>query len=903
MPDWKELIRAQLASLRLAPPREAEIAEELAQHAEDRYRELLSGGTSEDEARRMALEEISQPALLRRELRTVERTNAPEPVVWGPGLLRDLRYGLRSLRKSPAWALLVIAVLAVGIGANVSMFTVIDAAFLRPLRFPEPERLVQIQESGQAGPAHPIPVAYPDYEDWEKQSRSFESMGILGVFPETLKRRGGNERVQVGYLTPGLFRAYGLKPALGRFLLPSDNRPDAPLAALLSHRFWQSHFGGTPDVIGRTLIVDDRVWSIVGVMPAYQWHQQADLFAPMTFAHTKWGLNTREQHSNCSVTARLKPGVTVEQARAEMNLIASRLAKQYPGSNASIGALVVPLREYVGGGTRQPALLLFGAVGLLLLIACANAAGLLLARAATRQREIAIRTALGAGRGRLVRQLLIETSLLALAGAAAGVALAAAGVAGLERIFPNTESLGGIGIDARVLVFAVLAAAAAALLSGLAPAIQCTRASVADALKSGGRGARGGVRLHTRKILVVSQVALAVVLSIGAGLLMRSFFTALQSDVGFRTERLVAASILPADSKDFDLSSTPRLLHEVCERLSAIPGVEAAGAIDNLQFSNPDSWANFYRDDRPLPQPGKEFNAMKSAATPDYFRAMGIPLIRGRLFSPADGQMPPTKRDMASIIAYARSVEFVAVINETMARRFWPGEDPVGKVFRFGPISLKGPRVRIVGVVGDARQFGLDQPVLPQYFFSADAFPLFEARLVVRTASDAPSLAAVIRSVVAECDPNAVVTNVESMESLVDRSLARRQNNMTLLGLFSGVALLLAALGLYATMAYVVAQRTQEIGVRMALGAAASDVRRMVVKEGALLAGVGVVIGVVAALAGARVVSSMLYGVTTTDSAAYAGSAALLVFIMLVASYVPAWRASRVDPLTALHVE
>jgi predicted permease len=902
MPDWKGLIRRQLKSLRLAPAREAEIAEELAQHAEDRYRELLSGGASEAEACRMAAEEISSHKMLARELRTVERTNAPEPAVWGESLFRDVRYGIRSLSKSPAWTLVVIAVLGIGIGANVAMFTVVDAAFLRPLGLPEPERLVQIQESPPEGGLWS--VSYPNFVDWRQQSRSFESMGIAGVFPESLKRAGGNERIRMAYVSPGFDSTFGVKPALGRSLTADDDRAGAPPAALLSYSFWRSHFGGDAGVIGRTLIVDDRVWTIAGVMAPFNWQRTADIYAPIVFAQDKWGLNLREDRSNTGVTARLKPGVTIEQARAEMKLIAARLAKQYPGANGGVTAVVIPLREYIGGGIRQPVLLMFGAVGLLLLVACANVAGLLLARAAVRQREMAIRIALGAGRFRLVRQLLTESLLLALAGAVIGVAVAQVSFAGLQRIFPAVENLGGIGIDVRVLAFAVLAAAVTAVLFGLAPAVQFTRPYMVDAIKAGGRGARGGaIRLHTRKVLVVSQVALAVVLSVGAGLLIRSLLAVLQTDPGFRPEHVVVAPILPQDSKDADLARNSQLLRDVTERLAAVPGVEAVGAIDALPFSNPYSSANFYRDDRPVPPPGQIPNALKAAATPGYFRAMGIPLLQGRLFTAADGQMPPLKRDIASLLAYARSVEMVAVINETMARRFWPGEDPVGKYFRFGPPSIQGPRVKILGVVGDARQYGLDQPVQPQYFFSADQFPVFDARLVLRTRGDVTGLASTIRSAVAEYQPDAVVTQVEPMETLIGRSLTRRQDNVTLLGLFSGIALLLATLGLYATMAYIVAQRTQEIGVRMALGAAGSDVRMMVVREGALLAGAGVVIGLVAAVAGARVVSSMLYGITATDTLTYAGSASVLVLAMLVASYIPAWRASRVDPLVALRFE
>lgn len=817
-------------------------------------------------------------------------------------LLRDVHYGLRSLRGSLGLTLVIVTVLGIGIGANVAMFTVVDAAFLRPLSLPDPDRLVQIQESPPSGGF--MPVAYPNFVDWEKQARSFESMGIAGVFEETLKRTGGNERIPVAYVSPGLHRAYRVQPIAGRLITAADDRTGAPPVALLAYRFWQTHFAGDRSVIGRTLILDDQVWTVAGVVAPFQWDRYADVFVPIAFGQNKWGLGLREQHSRTGVIARLKADVSVAQARAEMKVIAARLATQYPGSNGGNSAMVTPLREYIGGNMRGAALLMFGAVGLVLLVACANVAGLLLARAAVRRREIAIRTALGASRAQLIRQLLTESVLLALGGAAAGVAAARAGLAALLRIFPAAENLGGIGLDGRVLAFAVLAAALTAILFGLAPALQLTRADVTEAIKAGGRGSRGGgLRVQSRKMLVVTQVALAAVLSIGAGLLMRSLLEVLKTDPGFRPERVVTAPLVPADRKDSDLSRNSRLLGEVAERLAGVPGVEAAGAVTVLPFSNSESWGQFYRTDQPVPEPGRLPNAMQAAATPGYFRAMGIPLLRGRLFTASDGRMPPLKRDFSSVLAYLQSAELVAVINQTMARRFWPGEDPVGKSFRFGPPSLNGPRVTIVGIVGDARQLALDRPVEPQYFFSADQFPVLEARLVVRTIQDVSAVAGAMRSIVAQCQPNAVVTKVEEMETLIGRSITGRQNQALLLGLFSIISLLLASLGLYATMAYIVAQRTQEIGVRMALGAAASDVRTMVVREGVTLAGAGVAIGLVAALAGARVVASMLYGIKSTDAATYAGSAALLIATMLAASYVPAWRASRVDPLTALRCE
>lgn len=817
-------------------------------------------------------------------------------------LYRDVRHGLRGLRGSLGLTLVIVAVLGIGIGANVAMFTVVDAAFLRPLRFPDPDRLVQIQEARPLGGL--IPVAYPNFVDWEKQARSFESMGIAGVFEETMRRTGGNERIPVAYVSPGFHRAYGVQAFAGRLMTPADDRAGAAPVALLAYGFWQTHFGGDRDVIGRTVVLDDQAWTIAGVVVPFQWTRSADVFVPIAFGQDKWGLRLREQHSNTGVIARLKPQVSVAQARAEMKVIAARLAKQYPGSNGDNSATVTPLREYIGGNMRGAALFMFGAVGLVLLVACANVAGLLLARAAVRKREIAIRAALGASRGQLIRQLLIESVLLALGGAAVGVAAARAGVAVLLRIFPAAENLGGIGLDERVLAFAVLAAALTAILFGLAPALQLTRADVTEAIKAGGRASRGsGVRLQSRKVLVVSQVAVAVVLSVGAGLLTRSLFEVLKTDPGFRPEGVVTARMVPADRKDSDLSRNSRLLAEVSERLAGTPGVEAAGAVTVLPFSGSEAWGQFYRTDRPVPAPGGLPNAMQAAATPGYFRAMGIPLLRGRLFTASDGRMPPLKRDFRSVLAYLQSAKLVAVINQTMARRFWPGEDPVGKSFRFGPPSLNGPRVTILGVVGDARQLGLDRPVEPQYFFSADQFLVLDARLVVRTTQDLSAVASTMRSIVTQCQPDAVVTKVEPMEALIGRSVAGRQNHALLLGLFSVISLVLASLGLYATMAYIVAQRTQEIGVRMALGAAASEVRMMVVREGVTLAGAGVAIGLLAAMAGARLVASMLYGVKSTDAATYAGSAALLIATTLAASYVPAWRASQVDPLAALRCE
>ena len=901
MPDWNELVRRRLAGLNRAFERDEQIVEELAQHAEDRFRELCAGGVAEGDAQRMALDETTDGAALGRELRAVESPAPPERSSWRWRPLQDVRYGLRTLGKAQSLTAVIVAVLALGIGANAAMFSVLDAMFLRPLRYPEPERLVRIVETPPSG--GDMPVAYPDFLDWAAGSRSFASMGIRGSQPQALRGPEGSERVRVAYVSAGYHETLGVAPEMGRGISADDDRAGAPPMAVLSHTFWMSHFGGDRGVIGRTVTVDDQALTIAGVMSAYSLEQGADLFVPITSGGDKWGYNMRENHSGTGVVARLRAGASVEEARTEMKLIAGRLAKAYPGSNGGVGADVIPLRDYLGGEMRQSAVLMAGAVALLLAIACANVAGLLIARAATRQREMAIRIAMGASRPQLVLQLLTESLLLALGGAALGLGAAWAGIAALPRFFPAVVSLGGIGLDWRVTAFSVLAAGLTAVAFGLAPALQFTRPDIVDAIKAGGRGSRASVmRQGTRRALVVGQVALAAMLVTGAGLLMRSLILARGTSTGFDPSRVAAAQIVAPDRKDADLANNLKLIRDVIERMSAVPGVEAAGAVDNLPFDNPDSFGNFYRDDRPAPAPDQLPSAAKATATAGYFRVMGIPLIKGRFFEESDGRMPPVKRDIPSVLAYLRSVELVAVINETMARRYWPGEDPLGKTFRFGPPSLQGPRVRIIGVAGDARQFGLDRPAEPQYFFFANQFPQLDVRLVVKTSRETPGLAGLIRRAVAEAQPAAVVTSVQPMDALIGKTLGRRRNQLGMLGLFSGIALLLAALGLYATMAFIVAQRTQEIGVRMALGAAASQVRLMVVREAAAMAGIGLAIGLAAAWAAKRAIASMLYGVTGADLLTYAGAALVLLLAMLAASYAPARRASRVDPMVALRL-
>lgn len=813
--------------------------------------------------------------------------------------MHDFQYAFRVLRKSHAFTSIAILALALGIGANAAIFSVVNALFLRPLPYPDAGRLVQLHESLNGSS---IPVSYPNYADWRKQVDVFEDMASDATFSATM---GGAtpQRIDIGYVSSGFFSILRLKPALGRDFTTDDDRPGAAPVVLLTDRIWRSRFNGDAAVLGRPVSIDKRPYTVIGILPAgFHFHRSADLYIPITDALERQFLSMRANHNNNVVIARFKPAATMEQARAQMDTVADRLQRAYPDVNTGLGIRVVTLREQVAGGARNAILMLLAAVGLVLLIACVNVANLLLARAAGREKEMAIRAAVGASRWRVVRQLLAESALLALAGGGLGILLARWSFAGLVRLVPSSVAAGGLTIDGRVLGFTLLVSLATGLLFGLAPAFDAMRLNLSSVMRDGTRSSGGGSsRGRLRDALVVAEVALALVLLAGAGLLIRTLDELMSVRLGFSTERTLTMQVDLPDAPDLTPLAASMFFEGLVERVQAMPGVESVGAISALPLSGNESSAVFYRDDRPLPPRAKLPSAANKVATPGYFRVLHIPLIAGRIYNAGDGRVGNFRREQA--VEWFQKHSFAVVINQTMARRFWPGEDPVGKTFCFGYPEMKLAPMHIVGVVGDTRDHRLDAEPAPAWYFSSYLYPFNNLTLVVRTRNEPLALAASVRRAAAALDSSALVSDVTTLEQTVARSVASRRVNMLVLAIFAGLALALAAVGIYGVMAYTVTQRRHEIGIRMALGAARGDVLRLVLGKAILLGTAGVALGGAAALGLTRLMASMLYGVKAADPLTFGCVAAVLFAVTVAASYAPAWRATRLDPLAALRCE
>ncbi len=815
-------------------------------------------------------------------------------------LFQDIRYAARSLRKAPGFTAVVVIVLALGIGANTAMFSVVNALLLRPLAFPDAGRLVEVGEA--RGDDGMMSVSYPNYLDW-RQNDVFEAMGGIAPMPGTLAGSSSSERVLVGYTTSTFFPVFQLKPVLGRDFQAADDQPAAAPVVLLSNANWKSRYGSDPGILNRTVTIDQKAYTVVGVLPPFHFNRTADFYLPIGLALERWGFSMRENHNNLSVFARLKPGASIEQARAQFKTVAAKLEHDYPQANGGMKVPILPLRDTLTGDARSTVLLLLGAVGLVLLVACSNVANLLLARASLRQKEIAIRAAIGASRAQVIQQSLVECVMLALGGSVLGLLVARLSLNGLVALFPVTENVGGVGIDWRVLIFAFLAALFTAVLFGLLPALQITRVSLTDSMRNAGRTAGGIGGVPMRKVLIVSEMAIAVVLLIGSGLLIRSLYRLLSVDPGFRPEHVLVATLDIADTQDGDMSRQVQFCERVLQRVEALPGVKVASTASFVPLTDNSSSMVFYSDDRPIPQKGQFAEALHKIVSPGYFQAMGIPLLKGRVFDASDGRMPPMKRDMGTMLAWWRKTDFKVVVSETMARTYWPNQDPIGKTFRPGFPDMKGPAVTVIGVVGDTKHWGLGSAPTMEFYDSAYLFPSFGQHLVLRTAGDPLTLAQAVRTAVREVDPSAVVSDVRTMEAVVSKSVSGRRTNIGLLATFAGLALLLAVVGTYGVMAYLVAQRRREIGIRMALGAATSKVMQSVLREALALSAAGIAIGGAISFALGRLIASMLYGVQSTDALTYSAVAALLLAATAAASYLPARRATQVDPAIALRSE
>jgi putative ABC transport system permease protein len=897
MPDFKEEIRKRVAGLQLSPAREAEIVEELSQHLDDQYEQSLNRGATEEEAYGAALAGLAESDLLARELKRVERRVQQEPLTLGNettnllvDLLQDLRFGLRMLLKNPGFTIVAIIALALGIGANTAIFSVVNTVLLRPLPYKNPERLVMVwEENSKQGFPRDTPAA-ANYIDWRDQNHVFEGMAAMTEISFNLTGTGEPERIDGQRVSGSLFQLLGVEPQLGRAFLPEEDRTGANRVVILSHGLWERRFGSDPTIIGRPINLDGQSFTVVGVMrKGFQFPSRTDqLWVPIAFTAKEAG--QRGSHY-LEVIARMKPGISLEQAQAEMTTIATRLQQQYPQTNTSIGAVVTPLHEHLVGNIKPALLVLLGAVAFVLLIACANVANLLLARAAVRQKEIALRLALGASRFRMTRQFLTESVLLSALGGGVGLVLAIVGLDVLKRFIPpNISQVQAIGIDTKVLLFTILVSIATGLLFGLAPAAQMASSNLNDTLKEGGRDPAGGHHGNRiRGFLIISEVAVSFLLLIGAGLLINSFVRLRHIDPGFRAENLLTMKIALPETRYPDKQRRSIFFDELLRRVGTLPGVASAAVATDVPLTSTGNSVGVSIEGRTDPAPDRVPIVITRVVSPDYFKTMSIPLLEGRVFTEGDkADSPPA-----------------VVISETTARLFWPGESALGKHLKVGfPSTSPKPWLTVVGVVKDVRQYELIIEPKPQMYLPYQQAEFFEPRaLVVRTNFDPLSLVATVRQTVWEIDKDQPVSDISSMEEIVSDSVARQRFSMLLLGVFAGLALVLAAVGIYGVMSYSVAQQTREIGIRMALGAQRSDVLKMTVGQGLRLVLTGVAIGLAAAFILTRVMSTLLFGVSPTDPLTFVSISIVLIGVAVLASYIPALRATRVDPMFALRYQ
>lgn len=808
-------------------------------------------------------------------------------------LWQDLRFAWRMLVKRPVLTLVAVFTLALGIGATTAIFSVVNSVLLRPLPYQQPERLVMIWETNAKERNDEATASFDDYTDFKQARQHFDQIGATTsrwIFNLT----GEVEAQQVGgmFVSANFFSMFGIKPQAGRFFIEEEDKPDGANVVVLSHSLWQQKFGGRQDLIGQFIRLDGTSATVIGIAPAgFHFMEPVDLWRPLA-RNPIVAANAGRAVRLFNVVGKLKPDATIEQAQSEIASIARGLEQQFPNSNSGVGVRLVSLHEQVTGRVETLLWVLMGAVVLVLLIACVNVTNLMLAQASTRQKEIAVRSALGASRWRLLRQLLIESSVLAMVSGVLGILLAVWGIDLLLALSPgNIPRQSNIQIDWLVLVFALTISMLTGVLSGLAPAFQSSKFAVSESLKESGRSATASWRQQRlRATLVAGEMALALVLLVGAGLLVKSFTRLLAVNPGFATENMLIFNASLPQGRFGQPQQRAEFYRQIEERFKALPDISSLGVVTRLPLFSPANnniTTAISIEGKPVPE-GQRLESDFRRASNDYFQTMGIPLLKGRLLNDqdADPNQPLT-----------------AVINDAMANRFWPGEDPVGKRFRSGPNSDQNPWVTVVGVVGNVRHLGLDIEPRPEMYRHYLTNPPNSPIFVIRTKTEPSNLFATVRSVVKQMDSEIALSGLTTMQEQVSISVATRRFALTLFGIFAGVALLLASVGLYAVMSYSVTQRTHEIGIRAALGAQSGDLLRLIVRQGMTLVAIGLVVGLVAAFALTRLMQSLLFEINANDPPTLVAVVGALAAVAAIACWIPARRATKVDPMIALRCE
>ncbi len=819
-------------------------------------------------------------------------------------LLQDLRYGARMLLKTPAITFIVILALALGIGANTAIFSVLNAVVLRPLPFDHPDELLFLNERSPV--LDEMSISYPNFTDWRNQNHSFEKIGVYNRSSYNLTGYGEAERILTGQVSADLFAALRAKPLIGRVFTNDEDKPGAAPVVVLSYALWQRRFGGQASILNQSLSFNTRSYTVIGVMPPeYAFPTRVEMWVPVGPLSDDPNWQQRGNHPGLYGVGRLKPGVTQAQAQADMNNIAANLNKQFPDSNANNGIRIRTMMEVLVGDTvKQTLWILFGAVGFVLLIACANIANLLLARATGRRKEMAIRAAMGASRWRIARQLLTESLLLAIIGGGLGLGVARLAVKFILYISPTAIPRSGeIGLDWRVLAFTLGVSVLTGILFGLVPALQAGEVDVHETLKEAGRGT--SARHWLRSSLVIVEVATTMVLLIGAGLMIRSFYRLQNVNPGFSYENLTSFTVALPARKYANLEQRSQFFNRLLQDLRTLPGVQSVGAASGLPLGNNGWQTSFLVDGRPTPPPGDRPLMEACTVTPDYFRAMNIPLLRGRYYTDHDDRSFIAGKDLSKLNEGERLVAGtnVIIIDEQFAKRYWPNEEAVGKKIKFGT-DESAPLLEVVGVVGRVKMESLDDDSnRVQGYFSFSQVPFQAMTVIVKGQGDPNQLIASARNQVRSIDPDQPIYNIRTMDEIRGESTAPQRLNLTLLSIFAGVAFVLAMVGIYGVMSYAVTQRTHEIGIRMAIGAQPSDVFRMILGHGMLLTVIGMAAGLLGAFALTRLMATMLFSVKPTDPITFGGVALLLFAIALIACYIPGRRATKVDPVNSLRYE